>query len=438
MTFDVAGRLAEGLAALDNTQLYVQACALRGFSHPDLTLHSGQLRDWYRTEEGLDLLVLDADCAVLHAAARSAADALQLSQSADVSTAWSGHGGGAAVEFVSRHVGNGGRVADSVDAAARAAERLRDDLWRIVDGKVQATIAADDRVAAQRPAWLAAARAMLGGGSEDAAAVVDSEITPHVVAVIAGEWLTAMRESVSAVGAAYRVALDSLAANPFVLFEIPGDLVSRPAAPVVSAAASVPPVVAVPAAAAAAPTVPAAAVSGSIPETAPWPPNPGVAPSQPTEPMPAPPPAPMSPTSLPDPTAGLGGLPGGFADALGGLLGAGPDLGSSAGMPEPEPIEAPDVPEAAEETDDPEEGSVEEDEDEGPDEEAAATVPDDSAAEEDPAVPEEPPATEEPETEVPATPVPEPVPLAEPSPVAEQAPATPCEIAADELPQVGE
>ena len=70
--FDVAARLAEGRPAAERTQTYVQACHAVGYQHPDLTAHGSQVLDWYDTETGLDLRVLDDDSAALSAALRSA------------------------------------------------------------------------------------------------------------------------------------------------------------------------------------------------------------------------------------------------------------------------------------------------------------------------------------------------------------------------------
>ena len=62
---NVAERLAEGRPAVERTQTYVGACHALGYQHPDLTAHPAQIRDWYDSEEGLDLRALDRDCAEL-------------------------------------------------------------------------------------------------------------------------------------------------------------------------------------------------------------------------------------------------------------------------------------------------------------------------------------------------------------------------------------
>ncbi len=92
--FDAASRLAEGRPAVDAVQDYVWACHLLGFQDPDLTLHASQVRDWYGSEDGIDLRALDADCEALRAAAAAAEGVLarQDAQLASMSVAWHGRG----------------------------------------------------------------------------------------------------------------------------------------------------------------------------------------------------------------------------------------------------------------------------------------------------------------------------------------------------------
>jgi hypothetical protein len=464
--FDVAGRLAEGVAAVANTQIYVQACALRGYHHPELTVHGAQVEEWLRTEEGLDLRVLDADCAALRSAAQSAAEGLECvrTQVAALDAAWEGEGGNAAADFLRRHADSAARVVAAAETAAAVAERLRDELWRIVGDKVTTTVSIDDRTSAQRTAWLTAARAVMAGEvADDANRVVEQEITPYVTTAIAGEWLPAMRASVDAVGSVYREAVDAVASRTGARFDIPGDLGPRPTLMSTPVPAGV---------SAAAMTVPAAAMPASLPfaEAAPTsvgsPAPPSLPPvsTGPAVPQPDPLGAAMSPaggmpTALPDPLGGVAGLPGRLAETLGGLFDAGPALGGPATAPDlPGSPELPEFePDALDEEsldEEPfeeerldEEPLDEEPEDEDLEDEAVIdeAVIDEDGADEEPVIDEEAgaqpaeaaddcPEPEEPS--IPAEPTP-PVPPPPPPPAVDPA-ATPCEIAADELPQVGE
>jgi hypothetical protein len=472
--FDVAGRLAEGVAAVNNTQIYVQACALRGYHHPDLTQHSAQVGEWFRTEDGLDLRLLDADCAVLRSVAQQAGEALEYvrAQIAALDGAWDGEGASAAAEFLRSHADSAARVTAAAETAAAAAERLRDELWRIIGDKADTTVSIDDRTSSQRTGWLTAARAVVAGGqvAEDANHVVDNEITPYVNTVIAGEWVPAMRASLDALGSVYREAVDAVASRTGASFDIPGDLGPRPAAVVTSPSGPVTPI-------SGAATVPAAATPPPTPpgEPAPPPPMPAVttnpampqsnpvgaamptvaadpAVAQPNPLSAAIPPLGGTPTGLPDPLGGAAGLPGRLAETLGSLFDAAPASGeppTDAALDDPPEIPGLEPAESLEEdaldedtlgmADDQEEAMADE---EVADEEPADEVPADEEPVDQEAAsgasgtaPADCPETEEAqspaELPAPVSPPPAPLPPADPA-------ATPCEIAADELPQVGE
>ena len=162
---DVAERLAEGRFAVDHTQRYVRACGALGYQHLDLTSHPSQIRDWYDAEDGLDLGALDSDCAQLRAAGAAAAEALgiQQAQLAGLAAAWTGPGADSAFRFLERHCDAASAVASELRAAAQRCESLRDNLWYLLDAKVTTAIAIDDRSAAQRSAWLAAAEMVTTG-----------------------------------------------------------------------------------------------------------------------------------------------------------------------------------------------------------------------------------------------------------------------------------
>lgn len=464
-TYDVASRLAQGRSAVDNVSQYVWAAHLTGYQDPDLTLHAGQVRDWYGTEDGLDLTALGADCAALDEVARlaDAAAARQDEQRTVLVGAWQGGGGEAVREFLRRHGEASAHVATAARTAADALTGLRDALWSALDAKVAAAQSIEERAAGHRAEWLAAAQSVTTGAGDrvTASELIDQQVKPFVDNDVRGDWLGAMRAGAARAGEAYAQAHDRLTATPDAVFDVPGDFGPVPAGPgrpATAPAAFSPPVVAGAAPewgapAAVAPSAPAApAAAAPVPAPAPAP-GPVTTPaSAPAEPLAAPPamagPAPMG--GLPDLGSGFSGLGSQFADALGGLLGSGTDSGSGLddGPPETPDLGEPDEPEEPDEPDDPGEDEPLDDKakDEEPQDETdeASTEPADACpAPEDPAATDLPPADPEPDAAA-ATPVAPPVP--EPSPPAPPVPPppaeplsarTPCEIAAEELPQVG-
>ncbi|OCB61048.1 hypothetical protein A9X02_05970 [Mycobacterium malmoense] len=244
---DVAERLAEGVPAVDHAQSYVRACHALGYQHPDLTAQPAQLRDWYGTEDGLDLRALDRDCAELRAAGEAVTEALrvQRAQVAELAAAWTGPGGDAAVRFMERHCDTAATVAAELRAAAQRCESLRDNLWYLVDAKVATAIAVDDGTQAQRPAWLAAAATVITGVGDRQAAerVVREQVLPYVDNEIRDDWLTTMRSTRDGVATSYDMVTERMAAAPAVLFDAPTDL--DPGCPPVRPAPSTAPPVAV-------------------------------------------------------------------------------------------------------------------------------------------------------------------------------------------------
>ena len=463
--FNATSRLAEGRPAVDTVQEHVWACHLLGYQDSDLTLHGSQVRDWYGSEDGIDLHALDADCDALRAAAAATEAALvrQDAQLASMSAAWHGAGAEASREFLRRHGEASASVVAAVRTAAESLAALRDTLWRSIDGKVAATTAVGGR--AERPDWLAAAQTVTTGAGDRATAseLVDHEIKPFVDNDIRSEWLTAMRSAMAAVTNAYDAAAAEVTSEMGAAFAIPGDLGPSwspspgddGGATTPAAASAVTPVGAAAPAGASAPAG-AAPTAWAAPLTAQPMPSTVSAPLAPPPPPTAPPvePAAMTPPSvpsmgggMPDIGSGLSGFGQQVGDMLGGLLGTSQDALSD--LPESdEPSELDgsddlddldgDVNEEPEDDDGTETDSVETD--------GAATdsVETDSTEAEpvcEPA-PEEPPADPAAPVEpVPAAvePVPTPTPVPPPaSPEPLSAANTPCEIAADELPQVGE
>ncbi|MDT5401494.1 MAG: hypothetical protein QOK33_4725 [Mycobacterium sp.] len=464
--YDVDGRLADGRSAVDDFAEYVQACQQLGHQHPELA----RLAEQYAAEEGLNLSALDTDAEAVAAAAALADDAVR--QHADLITAltgsWTGPGAAAALDFLRRHHQAAATAAAAVREAAATLVALRDELWKAVDAKVAATLAIDGRTVGQRATWLAAARTVATGSGDRSVAseLIDQQVEPFVANDIRADWLEALRAGSASVSAAYDTAVARLCAGPQPIFEVPGALgpewiapfEQRAAAAAGPLAASVPdpllsPVGASAGVAPAAVAMPAAAPGSGLAPPAPLMPEPPLA--QPISSTGA---APLGDLGGGEPGLG-GGAPGlgsgasglggmglsglgqQLSDFIGGLVGASADA-----APELAELDQPDL-DKADELDD--KG------DEAPDDDEAAKDPDDEAAKDpdgEEAEPEgatvESETAPQGETEVPpelppppsATEVPtEPGPPIPPAGVeALPEPKTPCEIAADELPQVGE
>ncbi|WP_179469385.1 hypothetical protein [Mycolicibacterium vinylchloridicum] len=433
MTVDVAARLAEGRPSVSDTQVYVSACHAVGYQHPDLTAHGSQVVEWYCSEDGLDLRALDADCAALRTAAATADEAVRLGHDgqAMLSAAWQGESGSVAADFLDRHCATGAAVARALHAAVAACETLRDGLGRLIDEKVSAAMSIDGRRAGERPAWLAAAATVTSGGAarDEAVEVVTAQITPYVDADIRTEWVAAMRSTTASVTAAYDDAIRQLSSSPAVHFDVPGQFGGPPipAPPAVPSAAAPAAVATVPAAAMPAPSAtlpPPVAEPLPAPAPEPLPPPMGTGSAQPVPPAESP----AGMAAMPDAAGGLSGLVGQIADLLGGLFDGLPDTAVNDDVPG---------------FDDP----VEQDED-TPDDDVVDPDTEEDVPEEIPvaeeAAAEEPQPVEEPPVAAVAPPPPEPEPLAAEQPEQPEQPdeqpdeQTPCEIAADELAQVGQ
>ncbi|MFN8227751.1 MAG: hypothetical protein U0R18_13670 [Mycobacterium sp.] len=383
---DVAARLRDGWAALDNLQKCVDACGLAGY----------RLIDVYGSEHGLDLIALDADAGVLRAAAVRADEAAELvrAQPGRLSEAWRGPAGEQAADLVGGHAAAAARLASAVRLAAEACATLGAELWRIVGARVART---QTVATAVRPEWLTGE-------------VAGEELKAFAHNIILGEWTAAMRQADDDARAVYRRAITTLDAVGPIGFAVPGPL-----------ATGAPP------ASAPSPTMPASAPLSTMPASAPSPAMPASAPSPampasvsspvPAPQVPAPPPIPLDtyssgllqpPVAPPSAPASLPSMPM-------------PDLGDGAPTM---PQFAPDTPE------NPESGSHEDSE--KPEVEPEAEEPEKPEPEKPEPEPEPESATPQPE---PTAPQPEPT-APQPEPAAEP-PATPCEIAADQLPQVG-
>lgn len=425
---DVAGRLAEGQASVDRLAEYVRASEHLGNEHPRLAEHGDRLDAWYGAERGLDLQALAAAADALDAAAAAAADAVQR-EAAAIGVffgAWTGMGGVAAQEFLARHQRSAETVRAALQTAGEQLRVLQARVWRAVDRKVADTV----EVAA--------------GVASDLTEIQVKQFVDNAV----GNWADAMRAGSAEVDAAYAAATGVMAVGARAVFELPGELGPRwtgAGRREGEPAAVVPAALSAPAPAPAAPVVsPPIAAPSPVPEP--------VAPQQ------------LPPSSSAPPAGELGASPlgglGGFGEGLGGGSGFGSGLGSfgqqladligtlvgssgespsdalvsetldDAAVADDEPAGDPEAP--AEDPDDPEDPE-DSDELEEPDEEPDA--PD--APEEDPEELKAPEPTTVPRPPEPEPPEPQPdspPPAADPLAVE----PTPCEIAADELPQIGE
>ena len=447
---DVAARLGEGWTVLDDVEEYVAACRQLGYQHQDLTMHSTQVRDWYGGEEGLDLRALDSDHAALSAAAVAAGEAarMQTNLVAELAAAWSGQGAAAAHEFGWRSCQAAATLSEVVRTASESVAALRDALWQAVDAKVLATEDVDRVQQPHRAEWLAAAHTVTTGTGDLAAAseLIELKVKPFVDVDVGSDWLAAMRAAISSIDAAYDAAIESMAAAPSAVFGVPGELGPRAereptVAPVQtsSAAALTAPIPAAPiftTPAAALWSGPSTAAPASLPEAVPLPPA--------AAPL-APPPAPSSMPALSDSGAGastlgsgLSGFGAQLAELISALVGSTdgglPDDGAVSGQDKPDSKADPEADPKAELKDDADPDEPVSDEEAGAVEQPAepaeiGAVP----------VPEVPLVPEPTPTATPAPP-PEPLPAPQgpPAVVADGAEPTPCEIAADELPQVGE
>jgi hypothetical protein len=463
--YDVAGRLAEGDRALMVLAEYVAACQVLGLPS------AASLTELYRAESGLDLAALSADARSLDTAVLAAQDALRLQGNGyrDLTSQWSGTGGAAAAGFLRTLTVAAEDVVAHLQRSAQALTTLRDELWRAVDAKVDAVLRADAQAAAHRDQWSAAARAVLGGAGDVAAAseIVDQQVNPFVLRVVSGDMVPALQEASDVVAAAYDSAIAAVTPAG-VSFAVP--FVMTPEwAPSASSFSAGPPVY----------QAAAAAPLGALGNAASWAPS---APPAPAEPIATPS---MGASGVPEPAlgaaattpaaaglpadpglgSGVGGLGQQLADAIGGALGSmaglapdGSGLGGldgikdglGAGLGDDLGFADKDETADSDDADRDDDQDQDQDEDENKAEDGADDKADGEADADDESVDEV--AAESPDPAVaqpPADPVqPPPAPTPPPAPVSVLAEPvagqgnptakTPCEIAADELPQVGE
>lgn len=397
---DVSARLAQGLPAVDNAGAYAEACQRLGYTG----VSDASLREWYGTEDGMDLVALqeDSDAIGMAASAVEAAAQRESAVVARLAGVWSGGAGSAAQGFLARQNDAAAAVRDGLVTAAAALTTLRDDLWQAVDAKVNAALDIDSRPSGQRGQWLAAAHTVTTGAGDVATAseLVDQQVKPFVDNDIGAEWLSEMRAGFDRVTAAFDAAIARLEACPAARFDAAGQ--EGPA----------------------------------------WDTGPSGQPPASTAPSAAPLEAPVAAPSqgggMPSPGGGLSGFGQQLADLIGGITGSGDALSGVGGisepddlLPEPEDAEPGDEPEEFDEPEELEELDEPDQDEEAPQEEEPVEESPEDTAPEQSAEAAEPMSAPVPVTAPPAPP-------AALAPEVLAAEGTPCEIAAEELPRVGE
>ena len=423
--------LDAGLPAVEAMTEYARASGQLGHAVPD----PARLHAAYTAEDGLDLHALEADHRTLAQAVVAVEEALLVQDDARLAlaAAWRGAGAQAAADRLMRHAQAAEAGVEGLRAATAAVGELRDRLWQLIDAKVNVT--RDVEARGSRAQWLGAARTVTTGAGDrsDASETVDLQVAPFVANDIALDWLPTMCDTESAVRQAYRDAIAAMTTEASAGFG--GAALDGPtpvgaeqnSLPAGSGTAGFAPGGAAPGPAAAAQLQPVAAPAAAA-----------------VDPMASAPGAPLGwgMSSM----SGLSGLGQSFADILGGLFGAGGQgLGESLsgdGEFDASEMDAPADPEIDDhdEDDEDDEDATEDPEDEeSAGDETSPEETDEAVPAGDPAVPAPPPPAPEPAA---PTPVPEPPaePMAAPAldATTEPVPAeTPCEIAADALPQAG-
>jgi hypothetical protein len=341
----------------------------------------------------MDLIALQDDSNALRMAASAVETAAQRESEviARLAGVWSGAGAAAAQDFLTRQNDASAAVRDGLVTAAAALATLRDDLWQAVDAKVNAALDIDDRPSGSRGQWLAAAHTVTTGAGDVATAseLVDQQVKPFVDNDIGAEWLSEMRAGFDRVTAAFDAAIAKLEDCPAARIDAaaPPDAAPAVAAPPVSAP-------------------PSGELGGGVPSLG---------------------------GGMPSLGGGLSGFGQQLADLIGGLTGSGDALPDVEGLSEPDGLQPEPEPELEDEGEDEDEPGREEDE-----------VPDEEPADIDETVSQEGDLDEEQPVEASPEPmsVPEQIapPIAPPPALPDVLPAerTPCEIAAEELPQVGQ
>ena len=152
---------------------------------------------------------------------------MQRTQVTELAAAWRGSGAESATRFLQRHCDAAEEVAAHVRAAAEQCAALRDDVWQAIDGKVATTVAIDERRAAERSTWLAAAQAVTAGTGDRSAAEAGGSSAGNTIRGQRYSQRLARGDELQPARRWRRpttTAIHALASTRDVRFDIPGDL----------------------------------------------------------------------------------------------------------------------------------------------------------------------------------------------------------------------
>jgi len=230
---------------VETFERYAAACRAVGHSG----ISAERIRDLASRDDGLGLAALQADIAALSSAAAEAEVALSTQRTAIgmLAASWRGRSAATATDLLDRHCATAAGTVAALSESADVLERLRGRLTRLLEERDEAGLRVAGRRSAEHPRWLACADAVLAGVADDAAvAEVRTRIAPFLDADVAGDWAASVTAVTESVAAAYREATVILAARPTAGFEVPsGVLPTTPPAPArgaTSLAASMTPV----------------------------------------------------------------------------------------------------------------------------------------------------------------------------------------------------
>lgn len=212
---------------VDTFVRYAAAC--RDVGHVGIT--TGRIRELASRDDGIGLAALQADIAALTAAADHAQSALSEQRTAIgyLGAGWRGRSGSIATDLLERHCTSAANILNSLVGAADILDRLRGRLTRLLAERDEAGVRIAARRSVERPRWLACAEAVLAGTADRATAdEVRTRIAPFLDADVAGEWAGAVSSVSDAVDMAYRQAATALAARLPAGFDVPSGVARAP------------------------------------------------------------------------------------------------------------------------------------------------------------------------------------------------------------------